>query len=208
MKIIIPHVEHYLASGCGRCSFYNTPQCKVNTWRTELTALRSILLQTQLKEEIKWSMPCYTLNGKNVVMISAFREYCALSFFKGALLKDPHGLLSKPGENSRIARVMRFTGLSDIKRKKSIIEAYIGEAIELEKSGARIQATKNLPAIPDEFRQIMNKNPKLKKAFEALTPGRQRGYILYFTQAKQTKTRLSRVEKCIPQILMGKGLHD
>ncbi|MCS6974746.1 MAG: YdeI/OmpD-associated family protein [Cyclobacteriaceae bacterium] len=208
MKIIIPHVEHYLASGCGRCSYYNTPQCKVNTWRAELTALRNILLQTQLKEEIKWSMPCYTFNGKNVVMISAFREYCALSFFKGVLLKDPHGLLSKPGENSRIARVMRFTSLSDIKQKKSIIEAYIREAIELEKSGARIQATKNLPAIPDEFEQKMDENPKLKKAFEALTPGRQRGYILYFTQAKQTKTRLSRIKKCIPWILIGKGLQD
>lgn len=205
---MINSVDQYLKSGCGRCEFFNTPRCKVNTWRRELTALRDILRNTQLKEEIKWSVPCYTYNGKNVVILTALKDYCALSFFKGSLLKDELGLLHKPGENSQAARVMRFTALEDIRKLKSTIISYISEAIELEKSGARINFTKELPELPEELKQRMKENPQLKIAFEKLTPGRQRGYIIYFTQPRQSVTRLSRIDKCTPRILQGKGLHD
>jgi uncharacterized protein YdeI (YjbR/CyaY-like superfamily) len=204
----IRNVEHYLASGCGRCDFFNTPRCKVNSWRKELIALRSMLLTTQLTEEIKWGVPCYTLKGKNVVMLSALKDYCVLSFFKGSLLKDERGLLHKPGENSRAVRVMRFTCVQDINHLQPVIKAYISEAIELEKSGAKVAFKKQVPSLPEELKQRMQENPKLKAAFEKLTPGRQRGYIIYFSQAKQSVTRLSRIDKCLPRILQGKGLHD
>ncbi len=204
----IQTVEQYLTSGCGRCDFFNTPRCKVNTWRNELAALRKILLTTGLQEEIKWSMPCYTFNGKNVVMLSALKDYCALSFFKGSLLKDEKRLLHKPGENSQAARVMRFTTLNDINKLRSVIKAYITEAIELEKSGAKISFKKDAPEFPDELKQKLKENPQLKIAFEKLTPGRQRGYIIYFTQPKKSVTRLSRIDKCTPRILQGRGLHD
>lgn len=205
---MINSVDQYLKSGCGRCEFFNTPRCKVNTWRRELTALRDILRNTQLKEEIKWSVPCYTYNGKNVVILTALKDYCALSFFKGSLLKDELGLLHKPGENSQAARVMRFTSLTDINKLKSVIKSYITEAIELEKSGARVSFKKEAPELPDELKQKLMENPQLKAAFEKLTPGRQRGYVIYFTQPKQSVTRLSRIDKCTPRILQGKGLHD
>lgn len=205
---MINSVDQYLKSGCGRCEFFNTPRCKVNTWRRELTALLDILRNTQLKEEIKWSVPCYTYNGKNVVILTALKDYCALSFFKGSLLKDELGLLHKPGENSQAARVMRFTSLTDINKLKSVIKSYITEAIELEKSGARVSFKKEAPELPDELKQKLMENPQLKAAFEKLTPGRQRGYVIYFTQPKQSVTRLSRIDKCTPRILQGKGLHD
>lgn len=205
---MINSVDQYLKSGCGRCEFFNTPRCKVNTWRRELTALLDILRNTQLKEEIKWSVPCYTYNGKNVVILTTLKDYCALSFFKGSLLKDELGLLHKPGENSQAARVMRFTSLTDINKLKSVIKSYITEAIELEKSGARVSFKKEAPELPDELKQKLMENPQLKAAFEKLTPGRQRGYVIYFTQPKQSVTRLSRIDKCTPRILQGKGLHD
>lgn len=205
---MINSVDQYLKSGCGRCEFFNTPRCKVNTWRKELIALREIIHTTPLQEEIKWGMPCYTFNGKNVVMLSALKNYCALSFLKGSLLKDERGLLHKPGENSQAARVMRFTALKDIIKLRSTIKSYISEAIELEKSGARISFKKETPELPDELKQRMKENPQLKSAFEKLTPGRQRGYVIFFTQPKQSATRLSRIDKCISRILQGKGLHD
>lgn len=201
-------VNHFLDAGCGRCDFYNTPRCKVNKWRSELIALRNILLSLPLREEVKWSMPCYTYNGKNIVMLSAFKDYCALSFFKGALLKDGHQVLIRPGENSRVARMMRFTGISEIRKLETAIQSYILEAIELENSGAKVKTENRELTLPAELKEKFREDPQLKKAFAALTPGRQRGYVIYFSQPKQSATRIARIEKCIPLILQGKGLHD
>lgn len=208
MKITIPDVNHYLSAGCGRCRFYNTPACKVNTWREVLVALRNIVLTTPLREQIKWSMPCYTFNNRNVVMLFAFNDFCGLSFFKGALLKDPHRKLEKPGENSQAARYLRFTQVHEVEQCSEIIQQYLHEAIELEKAGARVSFQKALPQLPAELEQVMKEHPGLKEAFNRLTPGRQRGYLIYFTQPKKAATRLLRIEKCIPQILEGKGLYD
>ena len=182
---------------------------KAKKWQEELTQLRNLLLQTELKEDYKWMHPCYTLNNKNVIIIHGFKEYCALLFFKGALLKDPNNMLIKQTEHVQSARQIRFTQLQDIAKIKSILKAYIQEAIEVEKAGLKVtfKTTQEL-IIPEEFQQKLNEMKALKKAFVALTSGRQRGYIHYFSNAKQSKTRVSRVEKWIPQILQGKGLDD
>ncbi len=208
MKTPVTDVNHYLRSGCGRCRFYNTPHCKVNNWREVLVALRNILLSTSLKEEIKWSMPCYTYQGRNVVMLCAFKDYAALSFFNGALLNDPKGLLHKPGDYSQAARYMRFTQPGEVKKQQAAIYSFIKEAIELQQKGVKVVFKKELPPLPDELIQKMKEHAGLKQAFEKLTPGRQRGYLIYFTQPKQASTRLARIEKCIPDILAGKGLYD
>jgi len=201
-------VDTYLKEGCGRCPLGNTPDCKVNAWRKELKALRAIVLDCGLTEEVKWSVPCYTVNGGNVAMVSALKDYCALSFFKGALLKDPHGLLDKPGKNSQAARLMRFTNVEDITAKKSTIEAYIHQAINVERAGLKVEFKQNPEPIPDELKEKLKSNPALKVAFENLTPGRQRSYILHISAAKQSSTRISRIDKCIPKIFAGKGFHD
>jgi uncharacterized protein YdeI (YjbR/CyaY-like superfamily) len=182
---------------------------KAKKWQEELTQLRNLLLQTELKEDYKWMHPCYTLNNKNVIIIHGFKEYCALLFFKGALLKDPNNMLIKQTEHVQSARQIRFTQLQDIAKIKSILKAYIQEAIEVEKAGLKVtfKTTQEL-IIPEEFQQKLNEMKALKKAFVALTSGRQRGYIHYFSNAKQSKTRVSRIEKWIPQILQGKGLDD
>ena len=143
-----PQIDSYLAEGCGRCSYWRTPRCKVHNWQQELKHLRTIMISSELIEEMKWSVPCYTFRNKNVVILSAFKEYCALSFFKGTLLKDPHGLLDKPGENSQAVRLLRFTTLQDVVEKESIIKAYIQEAIELEKSGSQVRFKKTPEPIP------------------------------------------------------------
>lgn len=203
-----PKVDHYLIDGCGRCKLYATPKCKVNTWRNELELLRQIALGCNLEEDVKWGMPVYMLNGKNVLMIAAFKEYCALSFFKGALLKDTHKILAKHGESSQAFRLFKFTNIKEIEKLSSKIHSYIIEAIEIEKSGAKIEFKKNIEKIPDELELKFKKIPSFKKAFFALTPGRQRGYILHFSQAKQSATRISRIEKQIPNIMNGKGLNE
>lgn len=171
--------------------------------------MRTIVLQSGLIEESKWGMPCYTFHQKNIVMVSAFKEYCALSFFKGALLKDAHGLLVKPGANSQAARQFRVTNKDQILKAESLLKAYIFEAIEVEKAGIKIDFKEKEDLVyPDELENRLSSDPELYDAFEGLTPGRKRGYILFFTAPKQSKTRESRIEKCIPQILMGKGLND
>ena len=203
-----PQVDTYLTKGCGRCDLYDTPHCKVNTWRDELIALRSILLGRDLEEEVKWKQPCYTYNGKNVAMISALKNYASLSFFKGSLLTDPQGVLVKPGKNSQAARLIRFTSAEDVHKQAEIIQSLVTQAIEVEKSGKRVQFKKNPEPMPIELRATLNADPALKAAFDGLTPGRQRGYILYFSAPKQSRTRYARIEKHRARILVGKGFHD
>ncbi len=178
-------------------------------WRPEMEKLRTILLDCQLTEELKWSKPCYTFQKSNVVVIQGFKKYCALLFFKGVLLKDPNGILVKTGENTRVGRQIRFTDVREIVRQEAILKAYIHQAIEVEKAGLKVDAETDAELkIPEELKIKLAENPALKAAFAALTPGRQRAYILYFSAAKQSKTRESRIEKCMPQILKGKGLMD
>ncbi len=182
---------------------------KATAWSRELGQLRTIVLDTGLTEELKWGVPCYTLQGKNVVVIHAFKEYCALLFFKGALLKDTKSILVQQTANVQAARQLRFTSLTDIIKRKAVIKAYIYEAIEVEKAGLIVPMKKSTEfAIPEEFQKRLDKSATLKKAFSSLTPGRQRGYLLHFAQPKQAKTREARVEKNIPRILQWKGLDD
>lgn len=202
-------VELYFVDGCGRCPRGGTPACSVRRWRKELRRLRQIALDSGLAESAKWGVPCYTYQQKNVAILGAFQNDCTLSFFKGALLDDPLGILEKPGENTQAARIVRITSLTQIKDREPSIKAFLKQAIELEKVGAKVDydAKSNL-VIPEELEQQFAALPRLRAAFTALTPGRQRGYILHFTAAKQSQTRRSRIEKCIPQILEGRGMHD
>ena len=182
---------------------------KSDKWQEEFEELRTIVLATPLTEEFKWGKPCYTFHGGNIVIIHGFKEYCAILFCKGALLKDPDGILIQQTENVQAARQIRFTNAREITGKKSILKAYILEAIEAEKAGLQVTYKQTSEfKMPAEFQIKLDANPALKKAFHALTPGRQRGYLLHFSAAKQSKTRESRVEKWIPQILKGKGLDD
>jgi len=177
-------------------------------WRNEFQTLRTIILTFPFAEELKWGQACYTLEGKNVVLIHGFKEYCALMFFKGALLKDPKRVLATPGAHQS-ARQIRFTCVEDITGLKPVVKAYIQEAIEVEKAGLKVKMKKTADLkIPDEFQKELDVMPALKKAFRALTPGRQRGYIFHFSQPKLSKTREARVKKSIPLILAGKGFND
>lgn len=204
-----PQIDEYLIEGCGRCPLGGTPECKVHRWTAELRALRSIVLSCGLTEELKWGVPCYTYQKKNVIIVSAFKENCVLSFIKGALLQDNHKLLEKPGKNSQSGRVIKFTGVAQITEREDVLKAYIFDAIEVEKSGKQVDfKAKNELKYPEELLTKFEEMPRLQKAFEALTPGHQRGYILHFTQPKQSKTRVSRIEKNVPKILNGKGFHD
>lgn len=182
---------------------------KATQWKKEMEQLRAITLDCGLTEELKWGVPCYTYKNNNVVLIHGFKEYCALNFFKGALLKDTEGILIQQTENVQGGRQIRFTSLQEITALKATIKAYIYEAIEVEKAGLKIEYKKTEEFdMPEELQQKLDTDPKLKSAFEALTPGRQRGYLLHFAGAKQSKTREARIEKNIPKILDGKGLND
>ena len=192
-----------------RCKLGGTPDCKVHDWGEELQELRRILLETELTEEVKWSVPCYTHQGKNILLMSALKDACTLSFFKGALLKDPANRLIKPGEHSQASRYLRFTEMETIRAMEAVIKAYVAEAIEIEKAGLKVDFKETAEFdVPEEFQIKLDHDPALRTAFEALTPGRQRGYLLYFSGAKQSKTRAARVEKFIPKIMEGKGFHD
>ncbi|MBT2572701.1 YdeI family protein [Bacillus sp. ISL-51] len=180
---------------------------KAKTWKEEYEKLRNIVLDCELTEEFKWMHPCYTFEKKNIVLIHGFKEYCALLFPKGALLQDAHGILIQQTENVQAARQIRFTNVQEIAEMETILKAYIDEAIEVEKAGLKVNLNTEF-IIPEELQNKFDEIPALKTAFEALTPGRQRAYILYFSKAKQSKTRESRVEKYVQQILNGKGLHD
>jgi uncharacterized protein YdeI (YjbR/CyaY-like superfamily) len=203
-----PQVDKYLVDGCMRCKFGGTPNCKVNNWAKELEELRKIVIKSALVEELKWGMPCYTVNNKNILMISAFKEYACISFFKGVLLKDKEKMLAAHGESSQSARMIKYTNSIQIKQQSSIIRAYIEEAIEIENSGKKVEFKKNPEPIPEELMVEFNKDLKFKKAFHELTPGRQRGYIIYFSQPKSTQSKLNRIEKCRENILNGIGLND
>jgi uncharacterized protein YdeI (YjbR/CyaY-like superfamily) len=182
---------------------------RAKKWKEETERLRSIILDCDLTEEFKWMHPCYTFENKNVVLIHGFKEYCALLFHKGALLKDSHGILIQQTENVQAARQIRFTNSQEIIEMKPILRDYILEAIEVEKAGLEVELKKTEEySIPEELQQKFDELPELKTAFEALTPGRQRAYILYISKAKQSKTRESRVEKYVQHILDGKGLND
>ena len=182
---------------------------KNEQWEKEIRQLRTIALGCGLEETLKWGCPCYLYNDTNIVLIHVFKEYCAFLFFKGALLQDPNGILIQQTKNVQSARQIRFTDVKEIVQQKNILKAYIYEAIEVEKAGLKVKLKKTSDySIPEEFQARLNKKPALKKAFEALTPGRQRAYIFYFGQAKQSKTREARVEKYIPKILDGLGLKD
>ena len=182
---------------------------KNENWQKEIEKMRSIVLDCGLEEELKWGCPCYRYNDTNVVLIHVFKEYCAFLFFKGALLNDPEGILVQQTENVQAARQMRFTNLKEIVRLEAAIKAYIYEAIEVEKAGLKVTLKKTAEfKMPEEFEKRLNKNKALRTAFESLTPGRQRAYLLHFSSAKQAKTRESRIEKYIPQILEGRGIDD
>jgi len=182
---------------------------KEKKWQEELEKLRTIILDCQLTEELKWGVPCYTFQKSNIVLIHVFKEYCAILFVKGALLKDANGILIQQTENVQAARQIRFTNVKEIVGMETILKDYIYEAIEVEKAGLKVNYKKATEfSIPDEFQHKLDENPTLETAFYALTPGRQRAYLLYFSAPKQSKTREARVEKCMPQILNGKGLND
>lgn len=201
-------VDTFFIDGCGRCALGGTPDCKVHNWDQELQALRSIILECGLTETCKWGVPCYTYNQSNVIMLSAYKNFCCISFFKGVLLNNDKNLLEAPGANSQAVRLLKFKDLEQVKQLSSKIKSYIFEAIEVEKQGLSVPFKKQPEPLPEELEQKFEEDPLLKSAFEALTPGRQRGYILYFSAAKQSSTRLSRIEKCSDNILNGVGLHD
>ena len=182
---------------------------KVEKWREEFERLRAIILDCGLAEELKWGWPCYTLDKANIVLMHGFKEYCALLFFKGALMKDTNGILVQQTGNVQAGRQIRFAGAHEIAQMEPILKAYIREAVEVEKAGLKMEFRKTSEfAMPEEFQAKLDEIPALKTAFEALTPGRQRAYLLHFSSAKQSRTREARIEKCMPRILDGKGLDD
>jgi uncharacterized protein YdeI (YjbR/CyaY-like superfamily) len=182
---------------------------KAQKWQKEMKKLRTIILDCGLTEELKWGKPCYVFEKSNIVVIQGFKEYCAILFFKGVLLNDPNGVLIKTGENTRVGRQIRFNNVREIVDLEAVLKAYIYEAIEVEKAGLKVPLKKGPePVLPAELKSKLDKSPALKTAFKALTPGRQRAYIFYFSAPKQSKTRESRIEKSVGQILKGKGLND
>ena len=182
---------------------------RVKNWQQELTILRSIMLETTLTETIKWGVPCYTFQDTNIVLLGSFKDFCSISFFKGILLSDPHGILTSPGENSQSVKMVKFTSLQDIVKLKPILKEYIYEAIEVENLGLKVETKKLSDLVfAEELIQVLSDDAAFKTAFEALTPGRQRAYNLFFTAAKQPATRFSRIEKYRQQILDGKGIND
>lgn len=190
-----PKVDQYLST--------------VNNWRNELSLLREVVRDSELTEELKWGAPCYTYQTKNIAILGGFKEYFSIGFFKGALMKDPKGILLKQGANSRSARIIRFTSGDEIGENKTAIKAYIREAIEIEKSGLKVDLPEaDILDGPEEFQAKLEEDAAFRTAFGSLTPGRQRGYLLHFAGAKQAKSRIARIEKCMPRIFAGKGLHD
>ena len=201
-------IDQFLLEGCMRCPKGATPDCKVHLWTDILEFLRQLLLDTELQEERKWGMPTYTLQGKNVVILGVFKESCVLSFLKGGLLEDPYQLMERPGPNSQVGRFIRFTQLSQAQEIEDKIKEYLLQAIQVELSGKKaIPKPANL-VLPEELHQKFAEHPGLEAAFFALTPGRQRGYVMHFLEAKQSATRLNRIEKYVPKIFAGKGMMD
>ena len=202
-----PQVDKYLIDGCMRCKYGGTRQCKVHNWREELEMLRQIVLETGLTEEIKWGAPVYTHKGKNIVSVGALKESANIGFFKGVLLTDKHKILQQQG-NLQSDRIIKFTNVKDIEKVKDVLKEYVLEAIEIEESGKKVEFKKNPEPIPNELLEAFEQDPAFKKAFYALTAGRQRGYIIHFSQPKQSQTRIGRIEKYKEQIFNGIGLND
>ena len=202
-----PQVDKYLIDGCMRCKYGGTPQCKVRNWVEELESLRQSVLETGLKEEIKWGVPVYTHKGKNIVTVNALKESSNIGFFKGVLLSDQQKMLQQQG-NLQSDRIIKFTNVNDIEKVKDVLKAYVLEAIAIEESGKKVEFKKNPEPIPDELLEAFEQDSVFKKAFYDLTLGRQRGYIIHFSQPKQSQTRMGRIEKYKEQIFNGIGLND
>lgn len=202
------NVDSYLRDGCGRCDKYQTPECKVHLWTEPLLALRDILLQTELQETMKWGSPCYTVDAGNVLMLTSLTDACALNFFQGAALDDPDGLLEAPGPNSRYARYLKFHSLDEVETHRDAARNLIEQAIAFKKSGKKVPVSDQAEPMPEELEERLESDPDLKEAFEDLTPGRQRSYILYVGGAKQSATRERRVDRAVPKIYDGKGWNE
>ena len=204
-----PLVDLFFIDGCGRCKLYKTAACKVHTWKLELQALRQIALNSGLTEELKWKQPCYTINGKNIIIVSAFKESCIINFMKGTLLKDPRAILEMPGENSNSSRFIRFKNIDRIIELENTISEYIKEAIEIEQSGLKIISKKVEDyQMPEELNQEFKSDIAFKNAFYSLTPGRQKAYLIYYSSAKQSATKISRIQKTKEAIFNGKGMNE
>lgn len=201
-------VDSYLQHGCGRCDRFQTPECVVHLWTEPLIALRELLQKTELVEDMKWGSPCYTLNGKNVVMLASRKESCMLTFLKGAALTDEDGLLEKPGPNTKLPRLVNFRSLDDVIEVLPQVKKLIEQAIEVERSGVKVVSEEHSDTLPQELADRLASDPDLSRAFEALTPGRQRSYCIYISGAKQSATRIGRVERSIPKIFTGKGYNE
>ncbi len=201
-------VDQYLLDGCGRCSKGGTPSCTVHTWHPILVAMRELATECMLTEEVKWSVPCYTLKGKNVLMIHAFKEYCSIMFMKGSLLTDPENILHRQTEHVTSGRQLRYTNLEDFLAQRDRAKAFILEAITLEEAGKKVEKRTEEGPMVEELKEAFAQDEAFKNAFYQLTPGRQRAYLLHFAQPKQAETRASRIVKCMPLIMRGEGLHD
>ncbi|MCB0733679.1 MAG: YdeI/OmpD-associated family protein [Flavobacteriales bacterium] len=204
-----PQVDLYLEEGCGRCDLYQTPHCKVHTWGAELIQLRMLVLESGLMEEFKWKQPTYTLDGKNVLMVTAFKDYACISFFKGVLLDDPNNLLEFAGENSQSGKLLKCRSVDFILEWEPAIRELIQQAIATEQSGKKVELKPMSDYdVPEELQNRLDDDPFYRAAFEALTPGRKRSYYLYIGGAKQSATRDSRVDKSLTKILQGKGWNE
>ena len=201
-------VDVFFAEGCGRCALGGTPECRVHTWQQPLQLLRQLLLSCGLTETCKWGVPCYMHGKQNLLMLYALKDYCGLSFLNGALLEDAAQLLTKQGEHVQAGRIMRFTDGAQVAKLSTTIKAYVFEAMSAVDAGIKPVLKKTAEPVPEEWQQLLQERPDVAKAFAALTPGRQRGYLLHFNGAKQSATRRSRMEKCVPKILAGLGFHD
>jgi len=206
--MMIKDPNDYFIDGCGRCSLHGTAQCKVRKWADPLVLLREIMLQSGLEEEAKWGQPTYTLKGKNVAMIFSLKDSCGINFFKGVLLKDDAKILVPAGANSNVARMLKISTAAEVSQLEPHIHAYVAEAIELEKSGAKVPKPTEREPMPETLVNWLENDTQLQKAWDLLTPGRQRSYILHVGSAKQEQTQLNRIEKCIPKIYAGKGFNE
>jgi len=206
--MMIKDPNDYFIDGCGRCSLHGTDQCKVRKWADPLVLLREIMLQSGLEEEAKWGQPTYTLKGKNVAMIYSFKDSCGISFFKGVLLQDDAKILVHAGSNSNVARLLKITSAAQVSELEPHIHAYIAEAIALEKSGTKVPKPTEREPMPETLAHWLENDPQLQTAWDLLTPGRQRSFILHVGSAKQEQTQFNRIEKCIPKIYAGKGFNE
>lgn len=201
------NIDQYLINGCMLCKYGGSPKCKVNQWQTEIEMLRKFVLETELVEEMKWGVPVYTQNGKNIVSVNALKDSANISSFKGALLTDKHKILQQQGTLQSV-RILKFTNIKDLLKLKNILYEYLIEAIAIEESGTKVACMKNPEPIPEELEKVFEGDLEFEKAFKSLTLGRQRGYIIHFSQPKQTKTRVERIQKYKEQIFKGIGLND